>query len=423
VDVALWREKECIRDLRKEKMMRLAKVKVAAVASVVLLVALSLSGCSSGNAMSKDAPAAGGTLPSQPLKTRLADGSSASMATPELVFSNGVRIALLGICEYPVKGRSWWRPDGQMLAEPPYAAIKEPSLRESESLLFPWCRFALQIANPQHLQLKWRIESSGASSAWFMAKDGVETHDGTLRLDCSFMEVRNVAKLQFGVPLEAWQTRMTASPDDSAFGIRGHVTGRILSMPSAENSGTFRFRVTHDSREREARVVIVTTGGQTRTIDVGEKDRGKDIAPVFSISGYKPGEIREIQFQTCRFEWREFKDVPLHPKGWMPGTPQWVIAHTAELPFATKEVGGWLSGNVTFSDPRQERGRTLVDAKYMAPAGRNTRIVAMTADGAMHISDSPVKRLSNGVVIARAGFPNLPIAQIRAFALEVEIDK
>lgn len=399
--------------------MTMAKVKVVVVAGAVLLVALSIFGCSSGNAMSKDAPAVGGALPSQPLKTRSAD----SMATPELIFSKGVRITLLGICEYPVKGKSWWRADGQILAEPPYDASKGPELNESEALLFPCSSFALQIANPQHLQFKWRVESSGGRRMWFTAKEGFETHDGTLRVDSSFMESRNAAKLQFGVPLEAWQTRMTASPDEAAFGIAGHVTGRILDMPSAENKGTFRFRLRDDFRDREARVIIVTTGGQTRTIDVGEKDRGKDIAPVFSTSGYKPGEIREIQFQTCRFEWREFNNVPLHPKGWMPGTQQWVVARTAELPFATKEVGGWLSGQVTFSDPRQERGRTLVDASYMASAGRNTRIVAMTADGAVHISDSPVKRLSNGVVIARGEFPNLPIEQIRAFAVEVEIGK
>lgn len=345
------------------------------------------------------------------------------VAQPELHYRNGVRIQLLGISECPVQGKPWWRADGQLLAAPPYDVGKDPSASAFESLLLPWSAFALHVSNPQHHPMKSRVASSGSSEGAFMGNEEFETWQGPVCLKSNFMTISGTARLQFAVAHEPWQTLMKAGPAVGPFGIRGHVTGRILAMPSAENRGEFRFRLTHDFRDREARLVVVCADGRMDAYSVSEKDRGKDIAPVRSRAGYKPGEIREIQFQACRFEWKEFVNIPLHPKDYAPGPLQWVTVHTAELPFETRHFGAWFSDEVTFIRSRRDKDRTSVDVNCTVPAGRNIRVVAITTDGKLHPYDGPARRLANGRVFTHANFPDLPLHQVRAFALQVQTDR
>lgn len=348
-----------------------------------------------------------------------ADSSSA-------VFNEDFQVELLGVCEYPSVGKQWWDPNGESLSEPPYDVSTDPSLVNPSSL-FQLYAFAFQITNLQDVDLKYRdgglkvrLDPFHCYSLGVYPCKSPNANQAIAGIQASFMDSRKQTTLWIGAAIEPWQTVMSTTGPEAAFGIRG-VRGRIKSMPTPENGGWLSIHLTHDFKDRETRLVVVTTDGKTSIINSGENDRDKDAEPLYSRSGFKPGEIREIKFQTCRFKWKEFKDVPLCPKGSMikQAVSGWKTDIVAEMPFTKKTAGNVLTGDATFENPRLEGKKTVVDVWYSVPANKKTRVAAITLDGAVHASETKSDAHANGVVAIRAKFDDLQLDQIRAFAVQI----
>jgi len=80
--------------------------------------------------------------------------------------ANGIKVELVGVCEYPSEGKQWWKPDGVMLTEAPYDKIQEPHSRHLPSGIpadKQGYEVALNIVTPTETppRIGWRMESRG----------------------------------------------------------------------------------------------------------------------------------------------------------------------------------------------------------------------------------------------------------------------
>ena len=230
---------------------------------------------------------------------------------------SGVEVELLGVCEHPSTGKTWWRPDGSPLAEAPYEdvtgnVLPDPDERARE--------FAARVSgDPSTLGgIRWQILSTQGSGSMWSASVTVQ-EDGTRVGGAVFSMPREwrAVNVRVGIAATAWQT-VAASPggsltqNDASAGIPG-AGASVAFSPAIAAGDEIVLTVTDDVKGDFARrVVAVDHDGQVHT---ARRSRSSGGAKMYQTTkrfrDLEPDQIREFRFQIRPYEWVEFRDVSL----------------------------------------------------------------------------------------------------------------
>jgi hypothetical protein len=240
--------------------------------------------------------------------------------------ANGATIELVGVSSHPSGPKTWWKPDGSLLDEPPYdrtgghwGASKDSRIRE----------FAVRLMNYPEAR------SAPRGERWeFLPPPGVSGAGPALKGDQVVRDLyaamviypkdRATCTVRFGVVVGPWQVEATAGPNGGSAtgGARGSYAKRrnavVLFSTAHEIKRGTALTVTHDLADRDTRVVAIDRDGKIHNplpggsmVEGGDTLRMRQHEDVFDLP---LREIKEYQLQSAPWEWAEFKDVSLQPR-------------------------------------------------------------------------------------------------------------
>jgi len=225
----------------------------------------------------------------------------------------GVTVELIGVCEHPIQGKEWWRPDGQELSGWPLKGMKDS--------LFD------QMPHEQAYQFAFRVEGVDdairfeADDAGSRALRGYAASDGeelehVRTLTTAFPIDRQTVDIRLGVASGGWDTiaeeampmnRAAHRPSRSSTDARSKI---VFFGAYAGRRGTY-VPVAHFYSDRNIRLIAIDNDGDVHVAGYGGtglKVGMKAQTWSFTLALEK---IKSIEFQTRPFHYVTFKNVSL----------------------------------------------------------------------------------------------------------------
>ncbi|MHC4497509.1 MAG: HEAT repeat domain-containing protein [Planctomycetota bacterium] len=218
------------------------------------------------------------------------------------VLANGVTVELLGICERPSQGRTWWTPDGQRL---------DYTIKTLDKNTYPSDDPGYELIFRKTGDADFKIESIKGSNV----KSGlrvIEPEDLT-GYRAHIKKGYKKTNIKIASPSGKWKTAVTSSGKGS---VSGKIRGKTIVFAGAEQAGKDVIISCSDvvGYKNATRIIAVDPKGkeltgQTRT-DTGVNNlRQRTIR----FSNLDLSDIAEFRFQTCPYEYYTFKNVSLKP--------------------------------------------------------------------------------------------------------------
>lgn len=259
----------------------------------------------------------------------------------------GLTIELVGISDYP-EGASWWRPDGSPLPEAPrgVSAVKRPSPPVPANAK----RFQFAIRIRRLPELQTRVSALEASATSWTTDETIRP--GSPRSDAPFDElgVLNAAfrtktisrpirlpdgktvftkqeeipklgpsTIRYDAAVGPWITEFAhsagnASSETAHIGTGGDVILKKIDPDKQPLLVSVAHSYTRPYDDEAVRLVAIKADGAA--VVVGRKVGGLHSGRVETADyefDLRLDEIKEFQFQTCRSERVEFRNVSLYP--------------------------------------------------------------------------------------------------------------
>ncbi len=231
---------------------------------------------------------------------------------PGQVFSvelnDGVRAEILGLCEHPSKGKTWWAADGRPIAAPYQdfrSSVNSPgsTLRE----------IAMRIHIPPGADIEAHWGPVGNSAyAGGMPKDA--QGKPLLAIDAAAVALPSsldTAVIKLAVAAGPWTT--LAETDGKHYSAESNRQHGYVYTRALEADGKVTISIAHDVRDRDLRVVAIGAEGQIIN-SVGGHSGG--VNKVMQSTGIFPNvslkDIRGFQLQARPFHGYEIQNVSLH---------------------------------------------------------------------------------------------------------------
>jgi len=245
-------------------------------------------------------------------------GGGFGLPTPPPPFTatlpNGVTVELVGVCEHPSEGKQWWKPDGSLLSEAPYATTGNTERHEMEG--YQNYEFALRL-RPANASYTWLIPggSFGSDTGSPSDQNGRPIRD-LKSYQTGFIRDKETSTIRVGVTASEWKTVATQKSDNReqtltvgdysiAFGVPYEKDNEtLLPVVHTYNRGDIIYAI---------RVVAVTVSGRIQESGYSGQGGNKLDNLTYSFHKLPLNEITEFQFQIRPYEWVEFKNVSLKP--------------------------------------------------------------------------------------------------------------
>ena len=232
------------------------------------------------------------------------------------VLPNGVTVELVGICEHPSEGKQWWKPDGQITQEIPYAKFGWNS-----SWTQTGREFAVRVMNAENCSVASKSDRYN-DDQWVDQRSPLNAEGKPVANLKAFLGVFETDQYQgdvsFGVACGPWekveewrQIDWTVEHADKiSFTSRKSV---IFTGPQEYMDG-FIVSVTHTFEDKAARLILVDKKGQHHVQKHSREGEGQNLLKnSYYVQGIKRSDIDKFIFETRDYEWITFKNVALRP--------------------------------------------------------------------------------------------------------------
>lgn len=240
----------------------------------------------------------------------------ASQSEWVITLSNGVIVEILGISGHPLGEQPWWGPDGSTLKEAPYDSFTgvEPIPRAEKLHKRDYYYFAVRFSgNTSSLHnTSFRFSKTARD-----VNTGIPHKRGNLvnnvhAMAASLPQTQKTASLRFGVSAGKWETVATTK-DGRA--VQGKQAKRVGFSQLEENNGQTSIKVSDRLGECAYRLIAIDREGKIHKAAI--KDYSASVMSRRFTAFFRflrLSELKEFQYQTCPFEWVEFKDISLKPQ-------------------------------------------------------------------------------------------------------------
>jgi beta-lactamase regulating signal transducer with metallopeptidase domain len=225
---------------------------------------------------------------------------------------NGVTVELIGICEHPSEGKQWWGLDGQSIAKPYERLTYTESSREYKRYEIAYRLFGSEDIASTIYSNAAVVGNAGPYRLSQKAKDlNIQDADnayGAILLVKS--DAQSIA-LEIGAGRESdWKTLCTqGSPVDKT----GTVGPGVVFQPAIEKDSKTYVTIAHQIKDHQIRVVAIDHSGQLHKPEGFLNDRTDELGSCQARFDLPTDQIKEIQFQTQKFQRITFKNVSLQP--------------------------------------------------------------------------------------------------------------
>jgi beta-lactamase regulating signal transducer with metallopeptidase domain/protocatechuate 3,4-dioxygenase beta subunit len=225
--------------------------------------------------------------------------------------SNGVMVELIGLAEHPSSGKTWWRPDGELLPDAPYAKINgsvvpQPSEKVRE--------ITIKLIKPSGMDVSftWSVFPSGSNAGSGCYDRKGKWIENMWALAVAIPSDQNVLAVRFKAASGPWETRFESNGKGEAIGSKSF--GGLVFSEAFETNGETRITVSHDIADLDFRVVAVDRNDKL-VISQGANSYGygKTRQATYKYANTPMAGIKKFLFQTRPYEWVTFSNVSLEP--------------------------------------------------------------------------------------------------------------
>jgi len=225
---------------------------------------------------------------------------------------NGVTVELVGLCEHPSEGKQWWGLDGRSIAKP-YDRLNYTEHSQDSGLY----EIAYRLFGTE--DIAFTIYSNDAVIGYAghyplsQKAQKLNIQDGD-NVDGAILFVRPDAQsivLEIGAGREAyWQTVCTqGSPVDKT----GTAGPGVVFQPAIEKDGKTYVTIAHQTKDKQIQVVAIDHSGQLHKPEGISNTTSNELGSCQVRFDLPADQIKEIQFQTQKFQRIAFKNVSLKP--------------------------------------------------------------------------------------------------------------
>ncbi|MBP7052678.1 MAG: right-handed parallel beta-helix repeat-containing protein [Phycisphaerae bacterium] len=228
---------------------------------------------------------------------------------------NGVTVELLGVCEHPGEGKSWWRPDGDgLLAEIPYRTGRTTLAPSPEDVAY---KFAVRLHRVprQGLGSIMVIPSLGTLAGNIPSATSGRFIDDLYWAEVALPRGQQECSICCVVATGAWETT-ARMPVEALNGQGVTIRGVTFSSPADDPETDATISVSCNIGDWLSRVVAVTAEGRVIGIPSVQCNRPPQTRirqAIVQFPGLTLAEIEEFQFQRRPWRWVEFENVSLQP--------------------------------------------------------------------------------------------------------------
>jgi len=249
--------------------------------------------------------------------------------TPQTVFtatlSNGVTVELVGVCEHPSEGKQWWGLDGQPI-EKPYERLNYAE-RSGESKLY---EVVYRLFGSEGIRSKIYSNSTitGHISLYPLSKkaenlnirDAANAYGAILYVKPDAQSIR----LEMGAGRDCdWKTLCTQpSPVDKS----GTTGPGVVFQPAIEKDGKTYVTIAHQIKDGQIHIIAVDHSGQIHKSEGFLNTTSNELGSCQVRFNLPADQIKEIQFQTQKFQRVTFKNVSLRP------------GHKTDVPISARDL-------------------------------------------------------------------------------------
>ena len=228
-------------------------------------------------------------------------------------------VEVVAVSSFPAGPKSWWRPDGTPLDEPPADASPYPLPQGA------WkksCRTILvKISDlPRDAYLRWQPTSRQRGSRATVPDKGGQKVPGLEAHVTSIRRDRATCAVKLRLASGPWKTEVT---NDGRGGRGTFVNGHKFSFGKARPFTAHGlqmtvFAVAHNFFEQDRRIVAVDHAGKAHPAvrySAGSDGDKKWVIDIIDAEfDLPPDQIKEYQVQFRPFELAEIKDIALNPR-------------------------------------------------------------------------------------------------------------
>ncbi|MHC4642665.1 MAG: right-handed parallel beta-helix repeat-containing protein [Planctomycetota bacterium] len=217
--------------------------------------------------------------------------------------SNGVTVELIGVCDWPEKGKRCWRPDGSKLKPEFYAS------KWNVSPEFGDYGFMFKVEGTDDFKSSWNIEGATRSEGDCKVVDAKNRQLEDYKAVISDMkEGQSSTTIRIGVTAGPWKTISTHDGTQMTIGKQG---GVLWSQAFETNKGTHIVASAEWHKDRTERVIAIDKKGKLHTTGHSSVASGKVDQLTATFRNLKLHQIKELRYQGRHYDWAEFKNVSL----------------------------------------------------------------------------------------------------------------
>ncbi|MDH4241749.1 MAG: right-handed parallel beta-helix repeat-containing protein, partial [Phycisphaerae bacterium] len=236
-----------------------------------------------------------------------------------LKLSNGVSVELVGVCDWPEKGKRCWGPDGSKLKPEIYASKRNKisgagdyGLRNKTPGAGDY-GFMFNVDGPDDLNFSCNIDGTtrleGSCLIKVVDARGNELEDFEAVIS-DMKEGQSSTTIRLGIAAGPWTTIST----HDGSGIKAGKKGAVLWSQAFEtNDGTHITTSVEWRKDRAERVVAIYKKDKLYTTEHDSIASEKVHQITATFKNLKLNQIKEFQYQVRPYDWAEFKNVSLKP--------------------------------------------------------------------------------------------------------------
>jgi beta-lactamase regulating signal transducer with metallopeptidase domain/nitrous oxidase accessory protein NosD len=220
--------------------------------------------------------------------------------------SDQVSVELVGVCDWPEKGKRCWRPDGSKLTPEIYASKwnVRPKIGDYG--------FMFKVSGPHDLNFSCnKIDGTTSMEGSCQVVDAKGNELERFETVISDMkEGQSSTTIRLGIAAGPWTTIST----HDGSGIKAGKKGVVLWSHAFEtNDGTHITTSVEWRKDRAERVVAIYKKDKLYTTEHDAIATGKVHQITATFKNLKLNQIREFQYQVRPYDWATFENVSVKP--------------------------------------------------------------------------------------------------------------
>lgn len=223
---------------------------------------------------------------------------------------NGVTVELVGVCEHPSEGKQWWGVDGQAIARP-YERLNrnersgDSELYEVVYRLFGCDDILSTIYSSSEITGHISVNPLSQKTEKLNIPDAANAYGAILLVKPDAQSIR----LEIGAGRDSdWKTLCSQSSPVDKTGTTGP---GVVFQPAIEKDGKTHITIAHQIKDRQIRVIVIDHSGQIHKSEGFQNTISGELGSCQVRFDLPAEKIKEIQFQTQKFQRATFKNVSL----------------------------------------------------------------------------------------------------------------